>query len=58
MCRRYGPLEDAITLWRNGVLLFAVCGRCCQHTDVLMRPTDAGVEIRGRARDPLIVRAT
>ena len=57
MCRRHGPLDEALTLWRNGVLLFAVCERCARSHDVMVRPTDAGVEIRGRSRAPLIVRA-
>jgi hypothetical protein len=54
MCRRHGPLDEALTLWRNGVLLFAVCDRCARTHDVLVRPTDAGIEIRGRTRGPLI----
>lgn len=56
MCRRRGPLEEAITLWRNGVIVFAICDRCARSSDVLIRPTDAGIEVRGRARGPLIVR--
>jgi hypothetical protein len=56
MCRQRGPLEEAITLWRNGVLVFAICDRCSRSSDVLIRPTDAGIEVRGRARGPLIVR--
>ncbi len=56
MCRRRGPLEEAITLWRNGVLVFAICDRCARSSDVLIRPTEAGIEVRGRARGPLIVR--
>jgi hypothetical protein len=56
MCRRHGPLEEALTLWRNGVLVFAICDRCARSCDVLIRPTDAGIEVRGRARGPLIVR--
>jgi hypothetical protein len=56
MCRRHGPLDEALTLWRNGILLFAVCERCSRSNDVLIGPTDQGVEIRGRARCPLLVR--
>ena len=56
MCRRGGPLDESLTLWRNGALVFAVCDRCSRSHDVLIRPTDAGIEIRGRARAPLIVR--
>ena len=57
MCRRRGALEEALTLWRNGVLVFALCDRCARSNDVLIRATDAGIEVRGRARGPLIVRA-
>lgn len=56
MCRRRGPLEEALTVWRNGVLVFAVCDGCAQSNGVSIRATDAGVEVRGRARGPLIVR--
>ena len=56
MCRHHGSLDEALTLWRNGVLLFAVCERCARSHDVLIRPTDGGVEIRGRSRTPLMVR--
>lgn len=56
MCRRRGPLEEALSVWRNGVLVFAVCDRCARLNDVSIRATDAGVEVRGRARGPLIVR--
>jgi hypothetical protein len=56
MCRRHGRLDEALTLWRNGVLVFAVCERCARSHDVLIRPTDAGIEVRGRTRGPLIVR--
>jgi len=56
MCRQHGPLDEALTLWRNGVLVYAVCDRCARSHDVLIRPTDAGIEIRGHARAPLVVR--
>jgi hypothetical protein len=56
MCRRHGPIDEALTLWRNGVLVFAVCDRCARTHDILIRPTDEGIEVRGRSRGPLIVR--
>jgi hypothetical protein len=56
MCRDHGPLEEALTLWRNGVLVFALCDRCARSNDVSIRATEAGIEVRGRARGPLIVR--
>ncbi len=55
MCRHHGPLEEALTLWRNGVLVFALCDRCARSNDVSIRATEAGIEVRGRARGPLIV---
>jgi len=42
-------------LWRDGVLVFALCDRCAQSHDVLMRPTAEGVEVRARARTPILV---
>jgi hypothetical protein len=36
MCRWQAPLDEALTLWRNGVLVFAVCDRCTGASDVLV----------------------
>ena len=55
MCRRRAGLAETTTLWRNGVLVFAVCDRCAASHDVLLRPAGAGVEVRARRRGPLIV---
>ena len=55
MCRRKAGLDKATTLWRNGSLVFAVCDRCAGHHDILMRPTDAGIEVRARRRAPLVL---
>lgn len=54
-CRRHGPLDEALTLWRNGVLVFAVCARCSLAHEVVLRPTERGIEIRGRRVGPLVV---
>jgi hypothetical protein len=56
MCRRRRALDEALTLWRNGVLVFALCDLCTRSNDVVVRTTDAGLDVRGRARGPLIVR--
>ena len=56
MCRRRGPLDEALSVWRNGVLVFALCDPCARTNDVSIRATDGGIEVRGRARGPLIVR--
>lgn len=56
MCRRHAGLDETTTLWRNGVLVFALCDRCTRDHDVLFSPSDRGVEIRARRRGPLSVR--
>ena len=55
MCRRPSGLDEAMTLWRNGALVFAVCDRCAGSHDVLLTPTDAGIEVRARQRRPLVI---
>ncbi len=55
MCRRRSGLDEAMTLWRNGALVFAVCDCCAGSHDVLLTPTDAGIEVRARQRRPLVV---
>jgi hypothetical protein len=56
MCRRRSGLDETVTLWRNGVLVFAVCDWCSGSHDVLLTPTDAGVEVRAERRGPIVVR--
>lgn len=58
MCRRHSGLDTTTTLWRNGLLVFALCDRCSTSHDVLLSPTDAGVEVRARRRGPLVLRGT
>ena len=55
MCRRKAELDQATTLWRNGELVFAVCDACAGVHDILMQPTEAGIEVRARQRGPLIL---
>ena len=55
MCRRTEPPDEALTLWRNGVLVFALCDRCSGDHDVLVRRTERGIEVRGRQRGPLVI---
>ena len=55
MCRRRVGLDEATTLWRNGALVFALCDRCAARHDILMTPTSEGIEVRARARSPLIL---
>ncbi len=56
MCRHRSGLDATTTLWRNGVLVFALCDRCAGSHDVVLSPTEAGVEIRARRRGPVVVR--
>ena len=55
MCRRRSGLDEAISLWRNGTLVFAVCDRCAARHDILLTPTEAGIEVRARRREPIVV---
>ena len=57
MCSRHASLETTLTLWRDGVLVFAVCDGCAGSHEIVMRPTAAGIEVRARHRAPLIVGA-
>lgn len=55
MCQRPNGLEETTTLWRNGLLVFALCDSCASSHDVLFSPTDAGIEVRARRRRPLLI---
>ena len=57
MCSRHASLDTTLTLWRDVVLVFAVCDACAGSHEIVMRPTAEGIEVRGRHRAPLIVRA-
>lgn len=55
LCRRRTGLEAATTLWRNGLLVFAVCDACSTHHHILMTPTERGVEVRAKTKVPIVV---
>ena len=55
VCHQKRSLADTVTLWRNGTLVFATCDSCSYAHDILIRPTERGLEIRVHARRPLIV---
>jgi len=55
VCKAKGDLARAVTLWINGTLLFAVCEPCRAEHEIVMRPTERGIEITARTRAPLIV---
>ncbi len=55
MCRQRSSLDETLTIWRDGALVFAVCDRCSTSHDVLLTPTEDGVEVRARRRRPLVI---
>ncbi len=57
ICKQREGLDETITLWRNGVLIFALCDRCASDHDVLLHPTEAGLQIQARQRSPLVLRS-
>ncbi|MFO7180904.1 MAG: hypothetical protein DIU78_019545 [Pseudomonadota bacterium] len=56
LCKRRGDLDATTTLWRDGVLVFALCDRCSGEHDVVLSPTERGIKVRARRREPLILR--
>ena len=55
MCRKHASLDETTTLWRNGILVFALCDRCAASHDVVFSPSEAGVEVRARRRVPVVI---
>ena len=55
MCKRRAGLDGTTTLWRNGVLVFALCDHCAGSHEVRMRPTSQGIEVRGQRVAPRVV---
>jgi hypothetical protein len=55
MCRRHAGLDETTTLWRNGLLVFALCDRCASSHEVVFTPSEVGVEVRARRRGALLV---
>ena len=55
ICRRRAGLDQVVALWRNGTLVFAICDRCAGSSDILLSPTEAGIEVRARRREPLVI---
>jgi len=56
VCRQTRGLDETTTLWRNGLLVFALCDRCVQRSDLLMRSTERGLELRALQRGSIIGR--
>ena len=43
MCRRPAGLDETTTLWRNGLLVFALCDRCAWSHEIVFSPSETGV---------------
>jgi hypothetical protein len=55
MCHRHAGLDETTTLWRDGLLVFALCDRCAGMHDVVLSPTEAGIEVRARRRGSIVI---
>lgn len=55
MCHEKNGLERTVTLWRNGILVFALCDACAATQDLLLRTTEKGIEIRAKAQTQIIL---
>lgn len=55
VCKQRVGLDEAMTLWRNGVLVFAVCDRCSGSHDLCIGPTERGIKVEVRRKGPLII---
>lgn len=55
VCRTRAELDQVVTVWRNGVLAFALCDACGLAHEVVLRPVEAGLEIRARPRQPIVL---
>jgi len=55
MCKCRAGLDETTTLWRNGLLVFALCDRCASSHDVVFSPTETGIAVCAKRRGPLIL---
>lgn len=55
MCKRRNGLEETTTLWRNGMLVFALCDGCSSTHEVVFTPTERGIEVKARRKAPLVI---
>lgn len=55
VCKETGPINEAITIWRDGRILYGICDECLHVSEFLITPTERGIEVRGKSRGPIIV---
>ncbi len=58
VCSITGPIDKAITFWRNGRIMYGIGDCCLERFQFLITPTERGIEIRGKARGPIIVKGS
>jgi hypothetical protein len=54
-CRMRVGLDRCLTVWRNGVLVFGICDGCAATHHVLFTPTELGIEVRARRKEPYVI---
>lgn len=55
VCKRSGPINAGITIWRDGSIIYGICDYCLHRSEFLITPTERGIEVRGRSRGPIII---
>lgn len=50
VCRRTTGLDETTTVWRDGVLAFALCDRCGATHELVIRPHERGLQVAARSR--------
>ncbi len=55
VCKQPGPVNEGITIWRDGKILYGICDSCLCRSEFLITPTERGIEVRGKIRSPIIV---
>jgi len=54
-CKVLGPIDRAMTVWRNGYLLYGICDDCTARNEIVIRATERGIEVQGRERSPIVL---
>jgi len=55
ICKVLGPLDQALTVWRNGVPVYGFCDSCAASHHILIRPTERGIEVKGKRLDAIVL---
>jgi hypothetical protein len=60
VCCASKTADEAIVLWREDEVVFAVCRECTGAHDIVMRPSSSGVQVLAKSRGgrPIPAKAT